>query len=211
VGSWPVGRILFLGNSITLHGPAPSIGWTGDWGMAASTAERDHVHLLVERIAKAAGGRPRTMVRNIADFERQLDGFDLVEGLKRELAFEPELVILAIGENVAPLTTDADKDRFRAALERLVAELARHGQPRLVVRSSFWPDAEKDKILEQVCSGAGGLWVDIGALGRDESNFARSERRIEHAGVAGHPGDKGMLAIADALWSAIEKRSAETR
>ena len=34
------GRVLFLGNSITLHGPAPAIGWEGNWGMAASTVRK---------------------------------------------------------------------------------------------------------------------------------------------------------------------------
>ena len=39
-------RVLFVGNSITLHGPRPQIGWTNNWGMAASARDKDYVHLL---------------------------------------------------------------------------------------------------------------------------------------------------------------------
>ena len=46
-------RVLFVGNSITLHGPRPQIGWTNNWGMAASARDKDYVHLLQKRIAAA--------------------------------------------------------------------------------------------------------------------------------------------------------------
>lgn len=199
-----VGKILFLGNSITLHGPAPAIGWEGNWGMAASTQEKDYVHLLLAQIAKSADGKPTAMVKNIADFERRLDGFNVNEGLKQELEYEADLIVIAIGENVPELSTDEAKAKFRTAFDGLLTELKQHGRPTLFVRSSFWANPTKDEIMKNACENAKGVFVDIGKLGSDEANYARSERKLEHAGVAGHPGDKGMLAIADKLWSAIK-------
>lgn len=57
---------------------------------------------------------------------------------------------------------------------------------------------------------AGATYVDISRLGADKSNMASSERKIEHAGVAGHPGDKGMKAIADEIFAAIRRTSGAT-
>ena len=72
IGRLAASKILFLGNSITLHSPAPAIGWTGNWGMAASAEHLDYVHLLTADIAAASGEQPTVMVKNIADFERVL-------------------------------------------------------------------------------------------------------------------------------------------
>jgi hypothetical protein len=204
IGKQRVGKILFLGNSITLHGPAPQIGWTGNWGMAASVAEKDYVHRLLDRITKTAGGKPQSKVRNIADFERNFATFPIAEKLKTELAFEPDVIILAIGENAATPKTDEERNAFSAALTNLLTELKKHGSPTIFVRSCFWPDAEKDALLKQACVQAGGVFVDISKLGADPANAARAEREIEHDGVAGHPGDRGMMLIAEALWSAMK-------
>ena len=208
IGKLRVGKVLFLGNSITLHGPAPKIGWTGNWGMAASAQEKDYVHLLLSQITKAAGGEPAVKVKNLADFERRLTDFKLPEELKEELAFEADVIIIALGENAATPKTDEAKAQFETAFTNLLAELKKHGQPTLFVRSQFWQDAEKDKLMKKTCDAADGVFIDISKLGSDESNYARAERKIEHAGVAGHPGDKGMRALADAIWSAINKHAA---
>jgi hypothetical protein len=205
VGALRVGKILFLGNSITLHGPAPEIGWTGDWGMAASAREKDYVHQLLDRISKSSGGTPKVIIRNIADFERKLTDFNIREALKEELSFEADVVILAIGENAPTPKTDEARKKFADALRDLLAALGQRAQPKLFVRSEFWPDGEKDRILKKACDDAGGIFVDIGKLAIDPANSARSERHIEHAGVAGHPGDKGMAAIADELWKAMKQ------
>jgi hypothetical protein len=48
-------KILFLGNSITLHGPYVAWSRVGGCGMAASVPEKDYVHLLASAIATPTG------------------------------------------------------------------------------------------------------------------------------------------------------------
>lgn len=207
IGNLPVKKVLFLGNSITLHAPAPGIGWTGNWGMAASEEAKDYVHLLTADIAKATGSQPETKVRNIAAFERGYDNFDIEQELKEELHFNADLVIVAIGENVAEPATEEARGKFATAFARLLTALKQHGQPAIFVRSSFWPNQTKDDLMRRASADASVTFVDIAKVGRDKSNAASSERTIEHAGVAGHPGDKGMRAISDELYAAIRRKA----
>ena len=201
----PGRKVLIMGNSITLHAPAPNIGWTGNWGMAASTEDKDYVHLLLADLEKSWGERPRSKVKNIADFERGHGAFDVAAKLRDELAFGADVVILAIGENAAELTTAEAKEAFSQALVKLLKAFKSHGNPAIFVRSCFWPNAAKDEILSKACNEVGGTFVDISTLGKDPAMKASAERKIEHTGVAGHPGDKGMRAIADAIFGSIQK------
>ncbi len=196
-------RIVFLGNSITRHGPKPSIGWEGDWGMAASAEAKDYVHLVIDALAKTAGVKPEVRVVNVSEFERNHGSFDLEARLKPYVEFRPHIIVVAIGENVPALKTDEARDVYRSSFTRLLDHLKRGGEGALFVRSSFWANAVKDDIMRQACAAAGGTFVDISHLAGDESNFARSERQFDHAGVAAHPGDKGMKAIAEALVQSI--------
>ncbi len=198
-------KVLFLGNSITLHAPAPEIGWTGHWGMAATAQEKDYVHLLIAEMTACWGVKPEALVRNLADFERGFQTFDVTEGLKAEQAFGAEIMVLALGENVPELSTPALQESFAAAFAKLVTGLKGQGNPIIFVRSCFWPNPVKDRLLQQACADAGATFVDISALGQDEANQAKSERTIAHAGVAGHPGDRRMKAIASALWQALRQ------
>jgi lysophospholipase L1-like esterase len=203
IGRLAAHKVLFLGNSITLHGPALNIGWSGNWGMAASGREKDYVHLVTAEITAASGAEPTVMVKNIADFEREYEAFDAESVLKSELDFQADMIIIAIGENVAELTTNDAKSKFTAAFGRLIRELQKHGQPAIFVRSSFWANPVKDEIMRKVAEETNAKFIDLMGLDRNEANMARSERRIEHTGVAAHPGDQGMKAIADAIFAAI--------
>lgn len=198
-------KVLFLGNSITKHGPKADIDWHGNWGMAASAEAKDYVHLVTAGLKAKTGATPEVMVKNIADFERAHVGYDISAKLKEVIDFQADLIIVAIGENVPALKTDEEKAAFQSDVTKLLTALKADRKPTLLVRSCFWANAAKDEALKQACVVAGGVFVEISTLSKDESNYARSERPYKHAGVANHPGDKGMAAIADALLKALPK------
>ena len=196
-------KVLFLGNSITKHGPKADIDWTGNWGMAASAEEKDYVHLVTKGIAEKVGKAPEILVNNIADFERAYAAYDIPAKMKASVDFGADLIYVAIGENVPAFKNAEEKEKFTTTLVKLLKELQSNGSPVIVVRSCFWANQAKDEALKKACDEVGGLFVDINKLGKEESNYARSERPFKNAGVANHPGDKGMQAIADALVKAV--------
>jgi lysophospholipase L1-like esterase len=198
-------KVLFLGNSITLHGPSKKVDWSGNWGMAASAKDKDYVHLVTKALAKKDGTSPETLVNNIATFERQYAAYDAAQ-FKDAAAFGADLIIVCIGENVPNLATEEAKTQFKDSVVKMLNGIKGDRKPLIVVRSCFWANAAKDAALKQACSEVGGIFVDIGALSKDEKNYARSERTFKHAGVANHPGDRGMQATADAIVGAVQAK-----
>lgn len=196
-------KVLFLGNSITKHGPKKDIDWSGNWGMAATSEVNDYVHLVTKALTEKAGAAPEVMVKNIADFERAYAGYDIAAKLKDAIEFKADLIILAIGENVPALRAAEDKAKLQASVTALLKALKADRKPTILVRSCFWANAAKDEALQQACTEVGGIYANISNLGKDEANYGRSERPYKHAGVANHPGDKGMAAIAAALVKAL--------
>jgi hypothetical protein len=150
-------------------------------------------------------------VKNIADFERNYASYDADRELRDLSAFDPDLVVLAIGENVPALSSEDVKMKFKAGVMSLLRCALAKRHPLVAVRSCFWADPAKDQVLRQACQEADAIFVDAGPLGREAANAARSERSFTHDGVAGHPGDKGMKALADAFVQAVLERGATSR
>jgi prepilin-type N-terminal cleavage/methylation domain-containing protein/prepilin-type processing-associated H-X9-DG protein len=62
--------------------------------------------------------------------------------------------------------------------------------------------------MQAVTVAKGGTYVDIGALGSDPLNYAYSEETYaSNTEFNGHPGDRGMAAIADALMASMVAQS----
>jgi alpha-galactosidase len=197
-------KVLFLGNSITKHGPKADIDWSGNWGMAASAEAKDYVHVFTMSLTEKQGSAPEVVVKNIADFERAYAGYDIKGKLKEPIDFGADLIVLAIGENVPALKSTDDATKLQASVTQLLKALKGDRKPVILVRSCFWANAAKDAALKKSSDEVGSIYVDLSALSQDKSLYGRVEREFKNAGVANHPGDKGMASIAAALMKALE-------
>ncbi|MCR4574784.1 MAG: hypothetical protein K5787_13590 [Lentisphaeria bacterium] len=189
-------RIVFIGNSITLHGAAPHIGWNHVWGMAASALEKDYVHIVTRGIEVETGRKADVRVRNLADFERNFNTYDYSRD-QDLVDFNPDYLVIALGENVADLPTQEERLAFRKAFKTLLGKFMRgRAKPNTVVRGVFWPNAWKDEMMAHAASDFALPFVKAD-IAKDESMMALG--LFEHTGVQYHPGDKGMAEIASRI------------
>ncbi len=220
LGTMRAESILILGNSVTLHGPAEQLGWPHHCGMAASSPEKDYVHLLAAAIDARTGGHLRLSPKetqeggiavapnivNIADiFERNYSTYT-DERLRGQLDLNADIVVLQLGENVVMDTFDPEA--FRAGLQRLMAGLKAGSDPCIFVTSHILgANAAMDGIKREVCAEdpERRVFVDLSQFGQDPANFASAEPHYTGV-IVGHPGDKGMATIADALLKAMVER-----
>ena len=186
-------KILYLGNSITLHGINHDIGWHGEWGMAASAPDNDYVHVLNRMIGEHTGEPVESTVRNIADFERAPDTFDLAAFAELRDR-KPDLLILRICENTPEDKTDA----FGEAYLRLIRYFMRDGL-RIFAVGGFWKHERRETCIRRAEAISGVQYVSLEHL---HSEAYRASGQFEHGGVAAHPSDRGMEEIARAIFAA---------
>lgn len=184
-------KILYLGNSITLHGIAHDIGWHWEWGMAASALEKDYVHVLNHLVEEKTGETVDCTVRNIADFERNPDTFNLATfaPLRDE---HPDVVILRICENTPEDKVEAFAKAYPALIRYFQSE-----RTKVYAVGAFWSHEKKENAIRQAAADTGATYVSLENL---HSTEYQAIGLFEHAGVAGHPSDKGMAAIAQAIF-----------
>ena len=193
-------KVLVVGNSLALHGVAPKIGWTNSWGMAASAREKDYAHLVERGIAARTGRATDLRIRNLAGYERSLDPAQLPKLLAEELAWKPDWVVVQLGENALSPTNAAGEAKLReglAAIYRLMNGVTK----RTVACTVFSPSLTKVRLQREAAAAAGVGLVRLDDLGVHDEY--RAKGLFWHAGVAGHPGDRGMALIAERILDAF--------
>lgn len=193
-------RVLFAGNSITLHGPAPHLGWYGDWGMAASAREKDFVHLVAAEL-----GDPYCCVCNCADYERGFMNDSSIGVLDEAREFGAETVVIRLGDNVEK--SNAEKYDLKAAVVRMIKYVGEKAK-RVIVTDLFWKCEEIDSAFREAAKECGVTFVSICDLGFIDEMKAVKE--FEHKGVGLHPSDRGMAAIADRILAALKSTPTPT-
>jgi hypothetical protein len=190
--------ILVLGNSISLHGIVDGL-WKYESGMAASSKEKDYVHVLVENISRTKKVGIKYIIVNIADFERNFGSFDF-DRLTSLQNKNPQYIIFQIGENVSSTEITKHSDLFK---QKYVSLINSFDNAIKIVCLPFWPDINKQVAITEVGIQTKSFIVDLSHLGNgiDEQNLAKSENKYSHTGVAAHPGDYGMNNIAMNIFS----------
>ena len=194
-----VERVLILGNSITAHGPAPAIGWKGNWGMAASKQENDFVHLLEAKF-KAKNNDVQVKYANIASsFEQKYWDFDKAVLSKLIDGFSPDLIIVRLGENVPGnmLSTHS----LEQGLKSLVGYVSQGKPVRVCITTTFWGNKAVSDIIKK--TGADAHWKVINLSGLSSKKGATAAALFTNQSVGMHPSDKGMRLIADEIWKAV--------
>lgn len=191
-------RVMFVGNSITLHGVKPDIGWNNEWGMAASARENDYVHRLMAEIRKTDPDAAFCICQ-VADWERRYrDGKSTYARYENARKFQTDLIITRLIENCPH--SDFDFVRFRAELHDLLLYLNPTRRARILLTTGFWKHPGDQAIREYALAHQLPC-VELGDLG--EQDDMKAIGRFEHQGVANHPGDLGMEKIAERIFEAL--------
>lgn len=199
-------RYFALGNSLTLHGCCEY--WWNNIGMAATVPEKDYVS-LVSAYLKQTCGETQTERYNFADWERAEDRDPMLGVLEPFLAKTPDLITVQLGENV-PGGLQASMEKDYCSLLRFLR--TRAPQAKVIVIGDFW-DETRDRIRSTAAKNTGCSFVDLTPFRGDPKYLCGTgttvydadggAHTVEHPGVAAHPGDVGMAAIADAVIQAF--------
>lgn len=185
-------RTLIVGNSITGHGPAPDIGWYGDWGMAASRPDSDYVHQLSRDLKNRYSDSQIKILYGVS-FEQNYKSYDFSQ-VSESVLFKPDLIIMRIGENV----NVADGKLFKEKYDQLIKILRSDTKAKVICTTSFWPGREAQvEDIKAVAAANRYDLVDIGGFFYEKSYTAVG--LFKDAGVANHPSDKGMRAIYQSI------------
>lgn len=180
-------KILFVGNSITKHEPKPEIGWFNDCGMAATSLEKDYVHLM-EKAIREKHPDASFGILQVASFEWDFEKFDIEGTYADARNFSPDIVIMFFSANVRK-NYDEEKEHEITFGERYEAlrNYLDNGNTRFIHSQGFYIRPVLDEEKEAVAAKHGDIFVNI------EDIRAMDET---HGGF-NHPSDYGMKLIAE--------------
>ncbi len=189
-------RILFAGNSITRHAPKSDIGWSGDWGMAASSKENDYVHQTM-RLLHTIFPKASYAIAQCAEWERSMDCSYLIDAKK----YDADIVIILLGDNINEQEHNADE--LCGEFIKLIRFFGSDKAEVFISKPFMWKKPIVSKAIETAAEQTGAAIMTMDDIGDDIKN--RAVGKFEHSGVAAHPGDIGMLEIAKRIFKYIKK------
>lgn len=189
--------ILVLGNSITKCQPGGE--WTGNWGMAASSPNKDFCGILSKYYELES--------KNIAIWENDFNCSE--EHYKFVTSKKYDFIIIKIGENVSNLVD------FKQELTKLTDFYSNYTN-KIILVTTVWKQYDfdtngnpfevpsvKDKIITEVALENNIILVNISKMKDDSNYYAWNE--YQNNSIASHPNDLGMEFIANSILEKINQ------
>ena len=194
-------KIMFAGNSTLRHGVSERIGWLRDCGMAASSKDKDYAHILMKRVSEIDPDAT-FCIAQCSIWERGFWNDSVYENFKFAKDFAPDILIYRLGENV---TLDSlEGHDLKEGIRHLIKYLTeKNPDAKIIFTTNFWIREAVDNAILEVAKEYGKVAHDLGLIG--ENPEMKALGLFEHSGVAAHPGDKGMEAIADVIWNELKE------
>ncbi|WP_081722267.1 SGNH/GDSL hydrolase family protein [Geminisphaera colitermitum] len=213
-------RILFIGDSITLHGTnatiAQKLGWDHEAGMAASVPGNDYVHLFAGQLQALHPDRKVEVyfhtLGGSGSVQQRLAAIDQVKGV------EPHLIVVQLGEhekqadgleklqvNYAQLLTAFNDQQPAAPQVIAIGPWA----PILTNKNSRYNgwSGEVENSMRTICETQKIPYISVRDLADDTTCFGWGTS----GGVQWHPNDKGHAGYATKLLAAYKQLSLANR
>ncbi len=202
--------IMVIGNSITAHAPSENLGWTGDWGMAASCEENDYVGVMKRMFAEEFPEWNATWTKGgIYGVEKSIDtrtDKDYATIFKATFGatmanVNPDVVVFQFGDNVSSYNKKAYCEMYRQ-----LADYCRGINPEMVIVFSkpYYgsPDDPRGRATQEIAVEKQVCYTSLCELNL-VVNWAKSEDFWTNEAILSHPGDKGMEEIAKKFYPFI--------
>lgn len=194
-------KVMFIGNSITIHEPKEEIGWIKKCGMAASDIDHDYVHIVYRYLLKK---NPKTSICVFnggyweLDFINK-DKLDVILNAAKE--YQPDLIIIRIGENFRK--EYMEKHNPYQGFYSLISGLQLITS-NIYMTSLFWRYDLLDNAISEVANKLNVPLIPITDLGDDRNNMAYSQ--YGDTVYSSHPGDLGMERIAERIINCLKNK-----
>ncbi len=138
-------------------------------------------------------------IAQVADWERNYkSGSQLLEKYRDARDFTADVIIFRLVEN-CPLE-NFDREVFYKNYAEMITYFDKSKKAKIILTTGFWKHPA-DEVIIQVGKENQFATIYLGDLGEDERMKAIG--LFEHIGVANHPGDLGMKAIAERILAVV--------
>lgn len=200
-----------LGNSITCNEADDELWW-GNWGMAASSEEKDYIHLISSWLGGQSAKPVTTTVLDLKKWELVSERDEVLKDYMEYFNEYTDLVTIQTGENITEyketLGTDYD------SLVKMIREMAPNAQI-LMLGEVLWPSEDIESAKRLACETYGITFIDMtdflngydgfykSSIGTVVSGADGESHTINNEVVAAHPNDEGMACIAQQVINQI--------